>query len=1158
MTNKFAISVGVLVVILAALLTACPVPPTPPANVTISLMVRGDGELAYAYSAGGQGACNARVSPCVITAPRGGTFTAEPNTAFGSSVTAWEGGCVGNAQVCRVETVNADLGITAITTLEAVTAGDTCARFEPNQTTREARVISRYTGFAALCGDADEDVYVFEPTSEQRAALSDPTMNMAFSVQVMFDFTEIRAETGFGTILEVLDSEGNRTQAVPVERYKETHLQPDAFSDGHYRASFRVRNPNIRVIIRVRTALNTPRPAQLQYAITAGFGVFIKPDQEEPRTKTLRAGTITERLENGTTRIGYQIISALHRTSTISPQRPATGPALDPEYIDTAFNEHLELRLRDGDAAQITLPNGVTTAMLQTGNLSRSRFESFVNSSLSSGAIVSDAFTQVDTLPVDATQRLEPPRIDRAVLVPNRTGLEYSFAPVAGAVEYTATMTSCAPGLMCRFFRFPVALSSTRGTLRWWKPLAPNSTVKLSITASNRHIQEITLTLPAGQWNASRATITVLDTHSSGDAPTITGLSRSSGSANGSGLVINGSRFVGVTGITAGGVPVQQYHVLSDEQIVLTLPAIPGGGAQPIVVNTSSGSSNPAMFTFVPLGASVDFDIAAAFLIQSAQDAAGTIPMIRGKPTALWVWCTTTIPQGTLFEMPLITASATDSSGISLGRIELPTRQLCTNDLAFANGPRVIVPQNWVEAGVTITTEINGDRARPETRSDNNVFAFAPPDPIDVPPLEVTFVPFRMYGETPDTSAANLERMVRVARRVLPVREVDVQVHETMQVKDLSLPGEVPFFGEIEDVILRQTSLLQYLENSQRLYVAFAKTPAQFTQACMTGICGLSFIGLPTSFLYDTDPRYPIYRSETTFVHELGHALGEWHSYCTGSEPIMADFRNDVGCDPNYPFATQNSYREPGYIDPRPRGNLALNLDNLSETLLPLNSLMNGGGQLNISTYTYRNILAARAARVATLNSARVAPQSTVNGVVFTGMISSSGVTLEPPIAAGTPYRAGTGRYTIEGLNSSGTVVVSNQFTVMNSGRGHGHADNSSAHQHGSSVAFIASLPSREDVTAIRVLGMNGDTLLEQTLVSSAVRTQSAKAPYTVTQSSGTRQILFDRGVYSSAVLKHGDRIVAMSSSGELETNIAGNLRLVLTRGLTSQEFVIP
>jgi IPT/TIG domain len=1157
MTNKFAISVGVLVVILAGLLTACLVPPAPPANVTISLTVRGDGELAYAYSAGGQGACNARVSPCVITAPRGGTFTAEPNAAFGSRVTSWEGGCVGGAQVCRVETVNADLGISAVTTLAAVTTGDTCARFEPNQTPGEARVLDQYIGFAALCGEADEDVYVFEPTDEQRAAINDPATGLVFTVQATFDFTETRAETGLGTIVEVLDAEGNRTQAMPVERYMETHLQPDAFSDGHYRAGFRVNNPGLRVMIRVRTALNTPRPTRLEYALSAGFFVSISPlDPTEKRTKTMRAGTITELLENGTTRAGYQVIASLHRTSTVSPQRPATGAPLDPEYIDTAFNEHLELRLRQGDAATITLPNGASTTMLQTGNLSRSRFESFVNGSLSSGTITSDAFTQVDTLPVDATQRLEPPRIDRAVLVPNRTGLEYSFAPVAGAVEYIATMTSCAPGAMCRFFRFPVALSSTRGTLRWWKPLEPNSTVKLSITASNRHIQEITLTLPAGQWNASRATITVLDTHSSSDAPTITGLSRSSGSANGSGLVINGSRFNDVTGITAGGVPVQQYHVLSDEQIVLTLPAIPGGGAHPIVVNTSSGSSNPAMFTFVPLGASVDFDIAAAFLIQSAQDAAGTIPMIRGKQTALWVWCTTTIPTGTAYVMPRVTATAVSSSGTSLGTIEVSGGPFCNSELNVPGGKRVIVPQSWVEAGVTITAEINGDRAQPETRVDNNTFTFTAPDPIEVPPLEVTFVPFRMYGETPDASTANLERMVSVARRILPVREIDVQVHETMQFKDLTPPSEVPFFGEVEDVMLRQASLLQYLENSSRLYVAFAKTPSQFVRACEV-VCGLSFIGLPTSFLYDSDPRFPIYRSETTFVHELGHALGEWHSYCTGSEPGITDV-SDVGCDPHYPFATENPYREPGYVDPRPRGDHGLNIENLLQTLLPGNSLMNGGGQLNISTYTYRNILAARAARTDTLNSARVSPQFTVNGVVFTGTISSSGVTLEPPIAAGTPYRASTGRYTIEGLNSNGAVLASNRFSVMNSGRGHGHADNSSAHLHSSGVAFIASLPAREDVTTIRVRGMNGDVLLEQPVASNVVRTQSARAAYTVTHTGAARRIAFDRGVYSSAVLKNGERIVALSRNGELETSIAGSLRLVLTRGMTSQEFVIP
>lgn len=83
-------------------------------------------------------------------------------------------------------------------------------------------------------------------------------------------------------------------------------------------------------------------------------------------------------------------------------------------------------------------------------------------------------------------------------------------------------------------------------------------------------------------------------------APTVTSISPNTGStAGGTDVLITGSNFTGVTGVTFGGVPVLSFSVISTIQISCTTPAGTVGAKSVIV--TTAGGSNAAntLFTYV-------------------------------------------------------------------------------------------------------------------------------------------------------------------------------------------------------------------------------------------------------------------------------------------------------------------------------------------------------------------------------------------------------------------------------------------------------------------------------------------------------------------------------------------------------------------------------
>ena len=1186
-----------LALITLTALVSCPSGPvTIPANVTINLQVSGQGTILYAYSAGGSGSCSSANTPCAFTAPSGGELTVAPESAFGSSVVSWTGACdsgqeQGNKLRCTVSPVNANVNLTIATNLEVITTGDTCTNFERNDTLAQAQPRTSWIGYGALCGEEDVDLFTLQATPEQIAEVArDQTKVLYMGYFFAFKSRSIYDQLGADATVELISSTGEKIQSSPNEGFWDSHIRADDFSSGFHRGDYVFTNPAQRFTLRVTSPHGAPRPPRLEYQVGMGVGVGSKepetdpgagrPTLNSPRTKFVRAGTITEALANGTTRVGYNVISVLRRSKTQTPQRLATGAPIDPEYQRSAFNEHSELKLYTGDAATLTLPDGSSLPMLQAGNVTPSRLETFPSTGVISGALTSSAYTQDDAIPIDSTQRLESVTNLSANFYRTRQTLEYRFTPVAGAVEYTATMTSCAPGAPCRYFNFPSPLQSTRGTLTWWREIVPGSTVRLSITASNRATRELQATLPEGQWNNSRVTVTVQEGPSSPDAPTITSLSRTSGSSNGAGVLLRGTNLQRVTGITAGSVKVTQYRIISDSLISLTMPAYYLNGPSnpitsdvtvPVIATNPSGPSNGADFTYRALGSVVDLDIVAAFLAQSAQDTAGSVPMIKGKKTVLWVWCSSTDPG--ISVGPSASASAVDRGGASLGSLTVPKGFDCGKGLRAAsnpNGPSVIVPDSWNAPGVTITVNLNADRVIRESRYDNNSFTFTPPDPISVPPLEIVIVPFRVYGETPDTGAGNLERLLAASRRLLPVKDVGVSVHATMQYADVRKTSlsEPNWYGEFEDKLLRMVQLLQYTEDgSGKVYVAFPPTPSSWTQECQGGVCGLAVIGQPALLLFDYDTRYPLYRPHLTLAHELGHAFGREHSYCSGNEPYLTN--SYYGCDANYPFQTERRFDESNQPDQRPLGTFTYNTDITPNVGMTADGnfgdLMNGSGNNTISTYTYDGILENRNARAdsrAGIGLPVATPQnlgSQTPGVVITGSIGETGTQLDAPISAGSPYRRGSGRYTIEALDANGNVISSNQFTPTPRPSSHQHDPGVMAHREPQNFSFITSLPTQTGAVSLRLRGMGGQILFTQNLSKpAAFTTQSVSAaPYTVTRTADKRTLSFDASRYSAATASLDGELIAVSSGDTLELPLSGTVTVRMTRGLETDTFTV-
>lgn len=169
--------------------------------------------------------------------------------------------------------------------------------------------------------------------------------------------------------------------------------------------------------------------------------------------------------------------------------------------------------------------------------------------------------------------------------VPTVTGLSSHSGPLGGGTSVVITGTGFTSATAVMFGRIPVTSfvvdSDTQITAT--APAGPAGTINVRVTTAG------------GTTAASTA-----DQYTYIAAPTVTGLSPSSGpSGGGASIVITGTGFTGVTAVKFGSTAATSFHVDSDTQITAISPA--GSGTVDVSVLTpfgSSATSSADKFTF--------------------------------------------------------------------------------------------------------------------------------------------------------------------------------------------------------------------------------------------------------------------------------------------------------------------------------------------------------------------------------------------------------------------------------------------------------------------------------------------------------------------------------------------------------------------------------
>ena len=275
--------------------------------------------------------------------------------------------------------------------------------------------------------------------------------------------------------------------------------------------------------------------------------------------------------------------------------------------------------------------------------------------------------------------------------------------------------------------------------------------------------------------------------------------------------------------------------------------------------------------THVPL--CVAEEAAFAYLVQAVQSRPYPARLVAGEDALLRVFMTT----GGEADMPLVRATFYED-GEKVHEVEIPASdtpippEVDEGDLA--KSANAVIPGKIIEPGLEMVIEIDPDSALDD---DLDLPRRIPAegrlvvDASETPELDLTAIPF-LLKDNPDSTvlerAKDLEsdRLFEKADGLLPVRDVDVTVHETVLTTSYNAND-----------LLRETKLVRVVEGGDGYYMGLFGH-------IRNGLVGVAEIG---GWSFVTLARDDI------LAHELGHVMNLRHAPCGGAG----------WPDPNYPVA---------------------------------------------------------------------------------------------------------------------------------------------------------------------------------------------------------------------------------------------------------------
>jgi hypothetical protein len=476
----------------------------------------------------------------------------------------------------------------------------------------------------------------------------------------------------------------------------------------------------------------------------------------------------------------------------------------------------------------------------------------------------------------------------------------------------------------------------------------------------------------------------------------------------------------GVTGVVSVAGPTASYVVGASSDLVgvrsglYTVTAstvvagsttyIPSAGSQSITV--TPGATLTVVVAYSSNSGPLNLTVDGLTLTQVVQTYAGTVPLIAGRDAYIRVFARANqaneaAPQVRVRfyagETLVHTMMLSKASGVPL----LP------DQASLASSWNGTVVGQFVQPGLSIVADVDPTNTVVEaTESDNSFPASGTPAAVtvrQVSPLRVSFVPVVQRFDKAlvgNVTEANKDQFLIDVRRMLPVLDIDAQVHAPYTTADsaelTSNDGNNEWLR-----LLAEMNMLRIAESSVRHYFGVVKVSYN------SGVAGYGYVPGRAALGWDYLPS-----GRNVAAHELTHNFGRFHAPCGGVG----------GPDPSFPYAG---------------GTIGVYGYDLSANVLKLPSSADLMGYCNspwISDYNYVGAMDWRASNSAgDVTSATLGLRQDATprqSLLVWGRVERGQLVLEPAFSLVTrpslPVEGGA--YRIEGIARNGRSLFSYSF----------------------------------------------------------------------------------------------------------------------------------
>jgi hypothetical protein len=393
----------------------------------------------------------------------------------------------------------------------------------------------------------------------------------------------------------------------------------------------------------------------------------------------------------------------------------------------------------------------------------------------------------------------------------------------------------------------------------------------------------------------------------------------------------------------------------------------------------------------------------AVYLIQSAQNMAGDVPMVAGRKALLRVFVT---GDRISFFQPRVRATFFQDGAEVHTAWMLPSSDLIpslVDESRLDRSFNAVIPGTVLQPGVEMVVNLDPDGVVPLAPASTVRIPAEGRRALDVrplPPLDLTMVPV-VLDAAPNIQVHNWtggmdenSSGLQLARAVLPIGELNVKVHETFT-SSVDLTTDAGW-----SAFLREIRLLRAAEGDVGYYYGAVVLPPNSKWG------GLGYIGFPASVGA---------ASASTFAHELGHNLNLRHAPCGSVTSWDGDFPHAGGSTGVWGYDFLGGSGLGALVDPG-----------------EYKDLMGYCSPRWVSDYHFKRALDHRVATAAEARSAAsLAPVGSGRVLLLWGSAGAGDMLLEPAFVLAAPLAppSGEGPYRVDGRSREGRTLFSVSFS---------------------------------------------------------------------------------------------------------------------------------